>query len=208
MALTVAPEIAEGMAAFSEHYARTSGGNRKLVWAHSTGVCTLEWAGLVELQLTTAQASALLLFNDTPTLALPHITAALGVKPAEAEWLVASLVKAAVLVAADGSYTVNTAYAPRARRVVVPLPPAPCAEQHTLQEVESDRRQELEAAIIRIMKSRRAMAYSELVATTQSHVASRFVATVKSVKKRVEELISRDFLRRDEDDCSKLVYVA
>lgn len=208
LAITQAPEIAAGMEAFREYYAHATGGSRKLTWLHTTSTCTLQWADLVELELTTAQASVLLLFNDAPELTAAEVTAALAAQPAEAEWLLASLTKASLLTVAAGAYRVNAAYAPRGRRVVVPLPPLPRAENRMMQEVEANRKHDMEATIIRIMKAKRSLPYGELVATAQSQLASRFVASTKGVKKRVEDLIAREFMERDRADGTRLVYVA
>ena len=67
-----------------------------------------------------------------------------------------------------------------------------------------DRNHILDAVIVRIMKSRKMIEHNELVSIviTQIHM---FKADSKSIKKRIESLIERDFLERDSNKSYKYV---
>jgi cullin-4 len=74
--------------------------------------------------------------------------------------------------------------------------------------VESDRKYYLDAAIVRIMKARKELSYEQLKMATIAAVKSHFVPEVTSIKERVQVLVEQDYLKRDEDDMAKYIYVA
>lgn len=74
--------------------------------------------------------------------------------------------------------------------------------------VEEDRRHLLEAAIVRIMKARKVLNHNDLVAEVTRQLSGRFVPPPQFVKKRVESLIEREYLERDEADRRVYRYMA
>lgn len=74
--------------------------------------------------------------------------------------------------------------------------------------VEEDRRLQLEAAIVRIMKSRKTLTHNELVAEATRQLSQRFVPSPPFIKKRVESLIEREYLQRSTDDARVYHYLA
>jgi cullin 3 len=74
--------------------------------------------------------------------------------------------------------------------------------------VEEDRRHLLEAAIVRIMKARKVLNHNDLVAEVTKQLSGRFVPPPQFVKKRVESLIEREYLERDEADRRVYRYMA
>jgi cullin 3 len=74
--------------------------------------------------------------------------------------------------------------------------------------VEEDRRHLLEAAIVRIMKARKSLSHNDLVAEVTRQLSGRFVPSPQFVKKRVESLIEREYLERDEHDRRIYRYMA
>eukprot|EP00569_Conticribra_weissflogii_P005587 CAMPEP_0171347236 /NCGR_PEP_ID=MMETSP0878-20121228/27306_1 /TAXON_ID=67004 /ORGANISM="Thalassiosira weissflogii, Strain CCMP1336" /LENGTH=1035 /DNA_ID=CAMNT_0011851199 /DNA_START=170 /DNA_END=3277 /DNA_ORIENTATION=- len=75
-------------------------------------------------------------------------------------------------------------------------------------QVEEDRRHLLEAAIVRIMKARKTLNHNDLVAEVTRQLSGRFVPPPQFVKKRVESLIEREYLERDESDRRVYKYMA
>ena len=57
----------------------------------------------------------------------------------------------------------------------------------------------IDAAVVRIMKQRRELTHTGLVTEVVSQLASRFKPEVAMVKRRIEDLISREYLERLED---------
>ena len=74
--------------------------------------------------------------------------------------------------------------------------------------VEEDRRHLLEAAIVRIMKARKLLNHNDLIAEVSRQLSARFVPDPQSVKKRIESLIEREYLERDEGDRRVYRYMA
>ena len=70
--------------------------------------------------------------------------------------------------------------------------------------VDEDRRFKVDAAIVRVMKSRRSMDHKALVAEVQFVMKHVCLPTPEDIKKRIEHLIEREFLERSKD--SRQVY--
>jgi cullin 3 len=78
----------------------------------------------------------------------------------------------------------------------------------TRQKVEEDRKPEIEAAIVRVMKSRKVLDHNTVITEVTRQLAARFVPNPAVIKKRIEGLIEREFLERDRDDRTLYRYLA
>jgi cullin-4 len=58
------------------------------------------------------------------------------------------------------------------------------------------------------MKGRKKLTLQLLIDAVVSDVSKRFPPDVKEIKKRVESLIDREFLKRDDEDKNMLHYLA
>ena len=74
--------------------------------------------------------------------------------------------------------------------------------------VEEDRKHLIEAAIVRIMKSKRQLDHNNLIVEITKHLENRFVPSVQVIKEKVENLIDREYIARDNDDVKIYYYVA
>jgi len=74
------------------------------------------------------------------------------------------------------------------------------------QEIAQQRRHQMDAAIVRIMKARRTFTVTELQGEVIQQLQARFKPDPKQIKKRIEVLISQDYLERDEDERNVLIY--
>ncbi|GLG96798.1 Cullin homolog 1 [Gryllus bimaculatus] len=82
--------------------------------------------------------------------------------------------------------------------------------RETRNKVDEDRKHEIEAAIVRIMKARKRMPHNVLVAEVTEQLKSRFLPSPVIIKKRIEGLIEREYLARTPEDrtgvgCEKCV---
>nr|POE48122.1 isoform 3 of cullin-3 [Quercus suber] len=57
----------------------------------------------------------------------------------------------------------------------------------------------IEAAVVRIMKSRKELSHTNLIAETTSQLTAQFKPDFNMIKKRIESLIEREYLERIED---------
>jgi cullin 3 len=73
---------------------------------------------------------------------------------------------------------------------------------------EGDRKPQVDAALVRCMKARRAADHGTLVAEVTRQLAGRFVPPPALVKQRIESLIEREFLERDANDRKLYRYLA
>jgi len=70
----------------------------------------------------------------------------------------------------------------------------------TRQRLEEERKLQTDAAIARIMKSRKQLDHNNLIAEVTKQLQSQFLANPTDVKNRIESLIEREFLERDDSD--------
>ena len=58
------------------------------------------------------------------------------------------------------------------------------------------------------MKGKKELSYEQLKTQTIEAVKSHFVPEVMVIKQRITGLVEQEYLRRDEDDMNKYIYVA
>ncbi|XP_022170052.1 cullin-3 isoform X1 [Myzus persicae] len=80
--------------------------------------------------------------------------------------------------------------------------------KETRSKVDEDRKHEIEAAIVRVMKSRKKMIHNSLVLEVVEQLRVRFLPSPVIIKKRIEGLIEREYLARSAEDRRTYLYVA
>lgn len=58
------------------------------------------------------------------------------------------------------------------------------------------------------MKARKELRHEQLITATIEAVKQHFVPEVKAIKQRIDQLVEREYLRRDDDDFNRYIYVA
>ena len=74
--------------------------------------------------------------------------------------------------------------------------------------VNEDRKHAIEAAIVRTMKMRKVMMHNQLVMEVINQLNALFKPDPRVIRKRIEDLIVREYLERDKDDMQKFRYLA
>jgi cullin 3 len=74
--------------------------------------------------------------------------------------------------------------------------------------VEEDRRHLVEAAIVRIMKTRKTLEHNNLISEVTRQLTVRFRPSPQLIKKRIESLIEREYLKRSDGDRRMYDYLA
>ncbi|KAK4372574.1 hypothetical protein RND71_007958 [Anisodus tanguticus] len=204
---------------FKEFY-QTKTKHRKLTWIYSLGTCNINGKfepKTIELVVTTYQASALLLFNASDRLSYQEIMAQLNLSDDDVVRLLHSLscAKYKILNKEPSTKTIsptdvfefNTKFTDKMRRIKIPLPPVD-EKKKVIEDVDKDRRYAIDASIVRIMKSRKVLGYQQLVMECVEQLGRMFKPDVKAIKKRIEDLITRDYLERDKDNPNLFKYLA
>merc|ERR1719433_823580 len=78
----------------------------------------------------------------------------------------------------------------------------------TRKKVDEDRKHEIEACIVRIMKSRKQLQHNQLVTEVVEQLNKRFQPSPLIIKKRIEGLIEREYMKRSDNDRKLYIYLA
>ncbi|EXB54842.1 hypothetical protein L484_005331 [Morus notabilis] len=221
--LTLPHEMLKCIEAFKGFYNMKTQ-NRKLTWVNSQGTCNIHGrfeAKTIELVVTTCQAALLLLFNSAERLSYSEISIQLTINGQELVALLHSLscskykilkkTPNTAVVSPNDTFEFNSKFTDKMRRIRI-APPSLVAvaeeRKKVVEEVDKDRRYAIDAAIVRIMKSRKVLKYQELLIECVKHLSPMFKPDIRAIKKRTEDLITRDYLERDKDDPNTFKYIA
>ena len=110
-------------------------------------------------------------------------------------------------------FTVNDSFSSQYHRVKIQQTSARQGESdvdrcETKKKVEEDRKHEIEACVVRIMKSRKQLSHTQLITEVMAQLNSRFKPAPAVIKKRIENLIEREYIKRSEEDRKVYVYLA
>ncbi|PNX63794.1 cullin-1-like protein, partial [Trifolium pratense] len=162
-------------------------------------------------------AAALLLFNNADKLSYSEIMTQLNLNNEDLVRLLHSLscAKYKILlkepntktISPKDSFEFNSKFTDKMRRIKIPLPPVD-ERKKVIEDVHTDRRIAIDAAIVRIMKSRKVLGHQQLVSECVEQLGRMFKPDIKAIKKRIEDLISRDYLERDQDNPNTFKYLA
>ncbi|XP_050227494.1 cullin-1-like [Mercurialis annua] len=217
--LNLPAEMVRGVEVFKEFYDQKSK-HRKLTWIYSLGSCHLTGKfdpKPIELIVSTYQAALLLLFNTSDRLSYSEIMAQLNLTHDDVVRLLHSLscAKYKILikepntksVTPTDSFEFNHKFTDRMRRIKIPLPVVD-ERKKVVEDVDKDRRYAIDAAIVRIMKSRKVLGHQQLVSECVEQLSRMFKPDIKAIKKRMEDLITRDYLERDKENPNVFRYLA
>ncbi|KAM0948553.1 putative cullin protein, neddylation [Dioscorea sansibarensis] len=217
--LNLPAEMVKCVEVFKEFY-QTKTKHRKLTWIYSLGTCNINGKfepKTMELIVTTYQASALLLFNASDRLSYSEIMAQLNLTDDDVVRLLHSLscAKYKILnkepntknISSTDYFEFNSKFTDKMRRIKIPLPPVD-EKKKVIEDVDKDRRYAIDASIVRIMKSRKVLGHQQLVMECVEQLGRMFKPDFKAIKKRIEDLITRDYLERDKDNPNTYRYLA
>jgi len=176
-------------------------------------------SGNKELQVSLFQALVLLLFNDNDELSFEELKQRTAIEETELNRTLQSLAcgKARVLsktpkgrdVVPGDKFMYNSEFRNKLFRIKINQIQMreTQEEQVTTQErVFQDRQYQIDAAIVRIMKTRKSLTHNLLI--TELYDQLKFPVKPTDLKKRIESLIERDYLERDKDNPNQYHYVA
>jgi len=102
----------------------------------------------------------------------------------------------------------NAKFSNPVSRIAIPVmkPQKPLKDDSIPTEIAQQRRHQMDAAVVRIMKARRQLPVQELVGEVVQQLQARFQPDPKQIKKRIEVLLAQDYLERDEESRNQLYY--
>lgn len=181
-----------------------------------------------ELSVSTYGMIILLLFNDLAdgeSLTFEEIQAKTNIPPQELIRNLASLTippKSRVLtkepvsksVRASDKFSFNSQFASKAIKIKAPTITSVSKvegddeRRETEQKNEQTRSHIVDAAIVRIMKARKQLRHTELTTEVIKQLASRFKPEISLIKKRIEDLLVREYLERVDGEIGVYRYLA
>ncbi|KAK3674482.1 hypothetical protein LTR78_005568 [Recurvomyces mirabilis] len=228
------PAIRRVKEGFERFYSQKHSG-RKLTWHNNMGDALLKArfphskATVHDVECSTYAMLILLLFEDLPngsTLSFEEIEAATNIPLDDLKRNLQSLAvapKTRFLVKTPMSreikpgdrFRYNENFVSNVRRIRVGVVSAgnkvegDRERKETEKKNNEDRKFQIEAAIVRIMKQRKELAHAQLLTETLTQLSHQFKPDVNMIKKRIEGLIEREYLERmDEAPVPSYRYLA
>jgi len=194
---------------------------RKLRWIYNMGQVEIRCHGLSRqhlLVVSAYQCLALMLFNQRQEVTLREIIEATKLPEEECKRQVMSLTvsRHKVLIqdgtgkdlSFDAKLQVNNGFTSDKIKVQVSLikKEEKAAETTTLAEAPVERKHVIDAAIVRIMKSRNRLEHNALLEEVFRQ-CTLFKPQPTQIKSQIEHLIEREFLKRDEKNRNAYIYL-
>jgi cullin 1 len=198
---------------FNEFYTRQpTNHHRELKWNFAMGTAIVSAkipnSGKVyELVVSTYQMCILYLFNYNTELTIQEISEHMGFDEETSKKNMQSLMttKAKLITVENGKFKLNLKFMSPLRRVNFPVPML--EEAVKKERIKEDRSHAVEAALVRIMKSRKKMKFTDLRLEVVT-LMQTFKPDDALIKKRIESLIEREYMERDKTDTAILIYKA
>ncbi|KRZ03748.1 Cullin-4B, partial [Trichinella zimbabwensis] len=217
------PQVLLSSMSHFEHFYMDKHAGRKLSWQSYVGQCLLAARfkpGVEkELQVSLFQGIILLLFNDSDQLSFKLIQQKTNIETMELRRTLQSLAcgKFRVIqkvpkgkdVNENDTFVFNANFnSPMLRIRINQIQSKETNEENcmTVEQVNSNRVFSIDAAIVRILKTRKTISHSELMSEMVRQL--QFSVQASDVKKRIENLIERRFISRDIKNSSSYNYIS
>ncbi|CAF4245224.1 unnamed protein product [Rotaria sp. Silwood2] len=173
----------------------------------------------LKFQVSLYQAFVLLLFNQHIDLSYKDIQEHTKIQEAELQRTLQSLAcgKIRLLnkkplskdINTTDRFTLNTSFDHKLIRIKinqVQLKETPEENTSTTECVVQDRHYQIDAAVVRIMKTRKTLAHAQLISEVFAQL--KFPISTSLVKTRIESLLEREYMKRSADNANVYEYVA
>jgi len=206
---------------------------RKLVWQHSLSFCSLKaffgdpgdnsfeakTSMKKEISVSFYQALVLLMFNNNDKLSYQEILDSTQIEEADLVRVLQSLACGKVRVIKKkpigkdiektDEFEFNKEFRHKMCKLKInqiQMKETQDENQITTEKVYQDRQYQIDAAVVRIMKTRKTLLHSLLVSELYNQL--KFPVKPIDLKKRIENLIERDYMERDKEKNNLYHYVA
>ncbi|XP_066597628.1 cullin-2 [Prorops nasuta] len=216
----VPQQLEKSVQAFETFYhAQFSG--RKLTWLHHLCQGELKFNYLKKPYLVTVQTyqmALLLLFEECDSVQCRDAAVSLRLSHDQLAKHAASLVESKILkkntegeLEEDSMLSLNFDYHNKRTkfRVMATMQrETPHDAEATHRSVDDDRKMYLQAAIVRIMKSRKLLRHNQLVQEVLSQSKVTFAPSIGMIKKCIEALIDKQYIERTANSADEYSYIA
>jgi len=216
------PQFADCQEIFSKFYLGKYQG-RQLMWQNTLGHCVLKAnfpLGKKELSVSLLQTVVLLLYETgEESFSYKSLFEATGIEEKELKRTLQSLAlgKVRVLtktpkgkdIAENDVFMFANDFTNKLFRIkvnAIQIEETPEENQKTNESIVQDRQYQIDAAIVRIMKTRKSLTHQLL--TLELYQQLKFPLKPVDVKKRIESLIDREYLERDSTNTQLYHYLA
>ncbi|GMI06612.1 hypothetical protein TrRE_jg11668 [Triparma retinervis] len=221
--LSLPPSLIAHQERFEAYYANKYQG-RRVEWKHNLSTCQVDFnlpsfKSKKTLEISELQALVLLCFNDGGAKKMSALLETTGIQRDELAAILQSLAMGKISkdkgttrvlmkssknkeILDSDEFSVNTAFAHKLSRIKIPNISSKKAEDEkeeakALESVSRDRMHQIDAACIRIMKSRKTMKHQDLMGEIMTQL--KFKAVSQDIKRRIESLIEREYMERGDE---------
>jgi len=214
-------ELEKSYNRFNEYYTSVHSG-RKLNWLYQMckgDLVTNCFKNKYTFQASTFQMAVLLQFNEQLSATVQQIQTNTGINQDQLIQIIQILLKAKILTSTDDEANINDAsvlelfegYKNKKLRININIPlkqEQKIEHENTQKYIEEDRKMEIQAAIVRIMKTRKVYQHMLLVGEVLQILATRFKPKIPLIKKCIDTLIEKEYLERVENQKDTYSYLA
>lgn len=214
----VSAEMGKACKSFEQFYLSRHSG-RRLTWQYSLGNADVRVrfkARTHDVNVSTFALVILLLFEDLPNeefLTYGDIKEATAIEDLELKRHLQSLACAKFKILKkhppgrdvfdDDSFSFNTGFTSSNQKIKISTISSKVESseerQETRDRIDEERKHQMEACIVRIMKDRKHLSHNDLVNEVTKLLLSRFQPEPLAIKRRIENLIEREYLERCTD---------
>lgn len=210
-ALVVPNEISTYLVQYEKFY-KSKHSSRKLTWFYSLGSIQLigRWkSGEYTINLEPCYGFVLILFNSMPEISIKEIESILKMSSKRLNVILKKLEMRKMIQINGTKVCLNEEFQSKNTRINFKEESVSTKqEDKSIQKsVNLNRNFEIEACIVRIMKSKKIYSHKELVIETTKQLLPYFQVQPMDIRKRIDDLINRDFISRSEDQKDVYIYM-